>query len=265
VLVAGAVCPHPPLLVPEAMGAAGLQPESEMDTVRAACDAAVAGLVAAEPDVLVVVGGAAGDAAYDGSAAGSLRDYGISYTAGNGEAVLPLSLTIGLWLLSRAGLGTVTGTATRPGTPGGPGPAGLAAAGGHTRPGQPSIRLRAVAHGTPAAGCLRLGQAIASQAPRVAMLAMGDGPARRAAGVPGAPDPAAERYDAEAAAALAAADPGRLARLAAALDDELMVSGRAAWQVLAGAAGSQPCHGDLRYAAAPLLVSYLVASWDCHG
>jgi hypothetical protein len=255
VLVAGAVCPHPPLLVPEAMGAAGLRGGGDMDAVRAACDAAVAGLAAADPDLLVVVGGAAVDAVYDRSAAGSLREYGVSYTVGVGEPALPLSLTIGAWLLCRAGLGTVPGTAT----------SDTIAAGGHTRPGRPSIMLHAVAQNTPAAGCLRLGRAIAQRAPRVAVLAMGDGPARRVIGVPGAADPAAERYEAEAGAALAAADAARLARLAPALDDELMVSGRAAWQVLAGAAGSRPCHGQLRCAAAPHAVSYLVASWDCCG
>src|SRR5215469_16661147 len=58
VLVAAAVCPHPPLLVPEVMGAAGLRPGGEMDAVRSACDAAVTGLAAAEPDLVVVIGGA---------------------------------------------------------------------------------------------------------------------------------------------------------------------------------------------------------------
>jgi hypothetical protein len=40
-----------------------------------------------------------------------------------------------------------------------------------------------------------------------------------------------------------------------------MVAGRAAWQVLAGAAAGRRLHGRLLYAAAPLDVSYLVASW----
>ena len=92
---------------------------------------------------------------------------------------------------------------------------------------------------------------------------MGDGSARKATGVPGAPDPAADQYDAEVAAALAAADPGRLARLDTALDDVLSVAGRAAWQVLAGAAAGGALRGTLRCAAAPFGVSYLVASWDC--
>ncbi len=145
---------------------------------------------------------------------------------------------MGAWLLRRCGL------------PGVPGEAG------------PVLRLHAVATGTPSADCLRLGQRLARQAPRVALLAMGDGSARKASGVPGAPDPAADRYDADVAAALAGADPGRLARLDPALDGELAVAGRAAWQVLAGAADGGRLRATLRCAVAPYDVSYLVASWE---
>ncbi len=244
-LVAAAVCPHPPLLVPEAMGTAGQR--GGMSEVLAACDAAVAGLATAEPDVIVVVGGAAASTAYDGSAAGSLREYGVSYAVGAGDPILPLSLTVGSWLLRRAGLGT------------GDGPA----AGRARPPGR--LWLQAVARATLVPECLRLGAGIARQAPRVAMLAMGDGPARRAVGIEGAADPAADSYAAEVAAALGGADPARLARLPPSLDDELMVAGRAAWQVLAGAAGGGQLRGRLRCAVAPYEVSYLVASWDARG
>jgi hypothetical protein len=55
-LVAAAVCPCPPLLVPEvAAGAA-----TELDTARAACTDALGVLSAARPDLLVVVGPADG-------------------------------------------------------------------------------------------------------------------------------------------------------------------------------------------------------------
>ena len=114
----------------------------------------------------------------------------------------------------------------------------------------------------PPADCLRLGAELAGLAARVAMLAMGDASARKAAGVPGRADPAAERYDAEVAAALAAADPAALARLDPAIDGELMIVGRAAWQVLAGAAENTALRGQLRCAAAPFGVTYLVASWQ---
>jgi hypothetical protein len=236
-LVAAAVCPHPPLLVPEAMGAAGGRGEGGMSEVLAACDAAVARLKAADPDVIVVVGGADTSAAYDGTAAGGLGEYGVSFSVGTGQPVLPLSLTIGRWLLTRAGLVDAGASA-------------------------PPVRLLAVARDTPAQVCLDLGAELVRPAGRVALLAMGDGSARKAVGVQGAPDPEAEGYDAEVAAALAGADPARLARLAPSLDEELLVAGRAAWQVLAGAAGGRQLRGQLRRAVAPFDVSYLVASWD---
>lgn len=242
-LVAAAVCPHPPLLIPEAVG--GPQPgDDDVNAVRTACDAAVAGLLAAAPGLLVAVGGAEVSAVYDGSAAGSLSEYGVGFMTGAGEPVLPLSLTVAAWLLRRAGLQ-------------GPPVAG--------QPGQPCVEFRAVARDTPPAACLGLGAGIAQRAPRVAMLAMGDGPARMAVGVPGAPDPAAESYDADVAAALAAADADRLARLSPALDEELMVAGRPSWQVLAGAARGGRYRGRLLYAARPHAVSYLVASWSACG
>ncbi len=226
------------------MGAAGLAAASPAQAaggedwwlaeLRAACGAAVAGLAAAGPDLIAVAGGAARTAQYKASAAGSLRSLGIPFALGSGEPVLPLSLTIGSWLLQR-----------------------------HLRKiSHASVLLQAVRQSMPTASCLRMGARVASRAPRVALLVMGDGSARRAAGVPGAADPAAETYDAQAAAALAGADSGRLARLDPSLDDELMVAGRAAWQVLAGAAGGCALRGQLRYAAAPLGVGYLVASWE---
>jgi hypothetical protein len=235
VLAAAAVCPHPPLLVPEAMGAAGPHRDGDLGALLAACDAVTLGLAGAEPDVIVVVGGAATTAAYEGSAAGSLREFGVGYAVGAGEPVLPLSLTVGSWLLRRAGLDG------------------------------DRARFQAVARDTPVADCLLMGAELAMQAPRVAMLAMGDGPARRAVGIEGAPDPEVERYDAEVEAALASADPVRLAGLIPALDDELVVAGRAAWQVLAGAAEGRRLAGQLRCAVARYEVSYLVASWDVIG
>jgi hypothetical protein len=254
VLVAAAVCPHPPLLVPQvAAGAA-----AEMDDVRAACDAAVEGLAAARPDLVVVVGGAAAgeqkgattSAAGEGhepefgaEAAGSLAGFGVDWATGDGEPVLPLSLTIGRWLLERNGLL----------------PCPLPA---RPAPGNSSqVLLRAVPFDAPATECLALGGGLARRAGRVAMLVMGDGSARRTTKAPGYFDPRAQRYDADVAAALASADPGQLARLDPALSAELMAAGRAAWQVLAGAATGGQFRGELHRVAAPYGVGYLVASW----
>jgi hypothetical protein len=90
---------------------------------------------------------------------------------------------------------------------------------------------------------------------------MGDGPGRRARGARGAADPAADRYDAAICAALAAADSRWLAVLDPGSSAGLFAAGRAAWQVLAGAAADGEFEGQLSYAAAPFEVSYFVATW----
>lgn len=241
-LIAGAVCPHPPLLVPAALGAAAAQPPAVLRAVTAACDVAVHALVAAEPDVIAVVGGAPADREYEAGAAGSLREFGVPVVLGEGEPVLPLSLTVGRWLLEAAGIAVE--------------PAGK----GRGR--RPEVVFQAVDRRAPAADCLKLGALIAERAPRVAMLAMGDASARRARGIEGAPDPEAQEYDDEVAEAFAAADGCWLGRLDPRVDDELMVAGRAAWQVLAGAGSGQRLDGRLLYMAVPYGVTYLVASWE---
>ena len=237
-LTAAAVCPHPPLLIPAATGAAAGDPPPALRAVREACDAAVRALAAAEPDLIAVVGGGPADREYGATAAGSLSEFGVPVTVGEGEPVLPLSLTVGRWLLGRAGAG--------------------AQAPGHG----PQVLLQAVDRRSPADDCLKLGAAIAERAPRVALLAMGDASARRARDTEGSPDPLAQDYDDGVAEALAAADAPWLARLDPALDGELMVAGRAAWQVLAGAAARARMCGRLRCMAIPYGVTYLVASWQ---
>jgi hypothetical protein len=233
-LIAAAVCPHPPLLVPEVTGAHGPGTPNpaadELRRLRTACRDAVAVLLGAAPDLLVVTGGAGQTAEYPAAAGGSLRDFAVPFTVG-ADPVLPLSLTIGKWLLTGVG------------------------------PGSQQVTWQAIASSAPAADCLSLGEKLAALAPRVALLAMGDGPGRRARGVPGATDPDADRYDSQVTAALAAADPAALAALDPGRDQELFVAGRAAWQVLAGAASAGAFTADLRYAAAPLEVSYYVATW----
>ena len=239
-LTAAAVCPHPPLLIPAAIGGAAGDPPPALCAVRDACDASVRALAAAEPDLIAVVGGGPADREYGATAAGSLSEFGVPVTVGEGEPVLPLSLTVGRWLLGRAGAGA-----------------------GARAPGHgPQVLLQAVDQRASADDCLKLGAAISERAPRVALLAMGDASARRARDTEGAPDPRAEDYDGEVAEALAAADARWLARLDPTLDGELLVAGRAAWQVLAGAAGGVRMCGRLRCMASPYGVTYLVASWE---
>ncbi|MFC3995451.1 hypothetical protein ACFOVU_05975 [Nocardiopsis sediminis] len=224
-LIAAAVCPHPPLLVPEvARGAAG-----DLDGLRAACDRAVAGLAEAGPDVLVVVGGGAADHTHGPGAGGDLRPYGVPLPVGPPPAVLPLSLTIGRWLAERGGLA----------------PARLVEVAADARP----------------ETCLVRGAGLAALAPRVALLAMGDGSARRTTASPGRFDARAVAFDSSVAAALADADTAALAALDPRLAGDLMAGGRAAWQTLAGAADGAGFTGELLAHEAPYGVGYFAALW----
>jgi len=235
-LIAAAVCPHPPLLVPEATGASG-PGLAELDRLRAACLQAVAALAAESPDLIAVVGGAPRTAEYPPDAPATLGHFGIPFAIGEAfadpgdRAVLPLSLTIARWLLAQAVPRTLRAAWW-----------GIAA---DARPEE----------------CRVLGEKLAAFAPRVALLAMGDGPGRRARGIEAAQDHAADRYDAQVAAALAGADPAALAALDPGQDADLFIAGRAAWQVLAGAAARDPFDAVLHYAAAPFEVTYFAASW----
>ena len=142
-------------------------------------------------------------------------------------------------------------------------PVPLAGAAGGSKP---VVLFQAVALRASPGDCVKLGLVLAERAPRVALLAMGDACARPAREAPGVPDLAAQEYDEDVAEALAAADARWLARLDPARDTELVVAGRAAWQVLAGAAGGRTrgnrLQGRLLCMNAPYGVTYLVASWE---
>jgi hypothetical protein len=291
-LIAGAVCPHPPLLIPAALGSAASDPPAVLRSVADAAAQAVSGLAGARPDLIVVVGGGAAEREYGADASGGLHAFGVGVTVGPGEPVLPLSLTVGRWLLERAGIlareeapdptaglvgagaGPMGETATSllvepagiAGEAGVPGEGGIAGE-AVSLPGAGAasgiaVVFQEVARNAAAGACLKLGRILADRAPRVALLAMGDACARPAREDPDVPDLAAQDYDEEVAEALAAADARWLARLDPALDDELVVAGRAAWQVLAGAARGVRMQGRLLCMSAPYGVTYLVVSWE---
>ncbi|MGW2849172.1 class III extradiol dioxygenase subunit B-like domain-containing protein [Streptomyces sp. NPDC001274] len=236
-LVAAAVCPCPPLLVPEV--AAGAAPE--LDAVRDACAEAVDVLAAARPDLLVVVGPAdpSGRGPHAEGATGSFRGFGVDLgvrlgrDAGEGTSPsLPPSLAVGAWLLSRAGW------------TGGP------------------VEGLGVEERLETGRCVDAGRELAARADRVALLVMGDGSACRTLKAPGYLDERAEPFDAAAARALGAADPEALIALDATLAHELKAAGRAPWQVLAGAARGAGLTGRLLREEAPYGVGYLVAAWS---
>jgi hypothetical protein len=228
VLVAAAVCPHPPLLVP----GVGAGASGELDGLRTACDGAVDALAAAGPDLVVVVGAAGAVGPFPEGAWGSLAPYGVRIPVGDGAGppTLALSLTIGRWLLDRGSVAL------------------------------PSV-LFGVEAETATDRCLALGETLAGRADRVALLVMGDGSARRSLKGPGYLDPDAEPFDTEVETALAGADVAALAALDPARATRLLAAGRAPWQVLAGAAAGGGWTGAVTWSGAPYGVTYLVATW----
>jgi hypothetical protein len=121
-VVVAAVCPHPPILVPEL--AAGAAPE--LASLREACLAAVDRLVGAAPDSLLIVGSAPGPTTwYAAGAAGSFGPYGapeVRVSLGpegtTTDQRLPLSLLVGAWLVRQTGAANLptTGLTVDPGS-----------------------------------------------------------------------------------------------------------------------------------------------------
>ncbi|MFB9391143.1 class III extradiol dioxygenase subunit B-like domain-containing protein [Streptomyces coeruleoprunus] len=241
-LVAAAVCPCPPLLVPDvAQGAA-----PELDDARVGCTDAIAVLAASRPDLLVVVGPdpqAAEPARYPAGTPGDFRGFGVDLDVRLGAAepdtgaavpegrTLPASLAVGAWLLARDDWGDAP------------------------------VEGLAVPERLAPERCAGAGRELAGRAPRVALLVMGDGSACRTVKAPGYLDERAAGFDEEAFRALGAADASALAALDADLAHELKAAGRAPWQVLAGAAEGAGLEGRLLYEDAPYGVGYGVAVW----
>jgi hypothetical protein len=244
-IVAAAICPSPPLLASRLTGQADVLPE-----LRAASTDAVARLLAAAPDVVAVVGPA--DTTGPGSPEGQpdLASFAPALRRGRLLAPpLPLALGVGTLLLDAVGYRG------------------------------PRV-LHGIAEDEPAAACLAIGRRIAASAPRVALLAVGDGTARRSESAPGYLDERAAPFDAAVERAVRDGDLPAIAALDPALAADLLAAGRPAWQALAGAlsAGHPPAprrasgeqsagflaadrpKTEILYSDAPLGVAYLVAT-----
>ncbi len=232
-LVAAAVCPHPPVLVPEvAVGAA-----AELAGLRGACDDAVRTLLAASPDQIVVVGNGPRTEELPGDVGGDLRRYGVDVRAGGDSSVLPLSLTIGAWLLDRSGTTTTRRYVS-------------------VSPEEPPDRIAAIG-----------AEAVAGER-RVALLVMADGSARRTETSPGPYHPEAQAFDTRVTEALTTLDTETLL----AIDEEtcrtLWAAGRRGWQALAGAVAADPATAaalrgaaHVSYDEAPYGVGYVVITY----
>jgi hypothetical protein len=228
-IVSAAVCPHPPLLVPElAAGAA-----AELDDLREACLAAVDHLVSAGPDALLIIGaGPETGTWYDAAAGGSFGPYGApGVRVGSDGGELPLSLLVGAWLVEQSKAASL-----------------------------PRSAVTVASDASPDL-CATMGKELATGDDRLALLVMGDGSARRSEHSPVHLHPRAEIFDATVAAALGLADTSTLAALDPDLAAELYAAGRAPWQVLAGATAPGCWRADLTYNAAPYGVGYFVTSW----
>jgi hypothetical protein len=214
------LCPSPPLLAPGVTGQAVLLP-----ALRDACAAAVAWLLAADPDTVTVLGPATATATWPPDSVPDLSMHApAAYT---GPSALPLALAIGAQLLDEAGY---SGARV----------------------------LQSVAGSASPAACLELGRELAA-APRVALLVMGDGSARRSAVSPGYLDDRAEPFDAAVEQAFRDGDLAALTALDPGLARDLLASGRPAWQALAGALPPAP-QTQILYSAAPFGVAYLVVT-----
>lgn len=224
--MAAGVFPHPPALVPEVTG----QRSGELDALRASCERAVEHVFRHDPDLVAVVGGDDRTASYRPPVAGTLRPYGIDLTFGDGKPELPLSLTIGRWLL-----------------------------GDHAD--QVPLQYESLAWELPTRDCAALGREIADRVPRTALIAVGDGSACRDEEAAGYYHPDAQQEDDRTAAALDTGDPAELLALEPETAARLLIAGRPAWQVLAGASGGGPREAQLLDYQAPYGVGYFVASW----
>jgi hypothetical protein len=237
------VLPEPPLLVPQlATGAA-----VETAGLRAACLAAAARLGRAARRWVAVGADPGGRRTVDPAARGSFVGFGVDVVVG----------------LDTTGAGP--GSVTAPVDPAFPLPLLIAGWAAGRSGARVRIRGELLAPDAPPAECAELGAELAAEfaadAEPVGLLVVGDGAATHTERAPGHLDERAGPFDAAVATALRAADPAALAALDPGLAGELMVAGRAPWQVLAGVIGSGRWRGELPHSSAPFGVAYHVAVW----
>jgi hypothetical protein len=238
--------PSPPVLVPEMCG--GTPASDPAAGVPALRDAVLAAgrRLAAESARWTIVGVDGADHRLGAEAVGTFRGFGADVRVALSEAALdgaapadpnlPLAALIGGWLRGRVA---------------------------------PEARARAwtVAAGAAAEACRRRGRALRDEAAADdrphGVLVIADGAATLSTGAPGYLDERAAGVQEGIDAALAAGDRAALAALDAALCADLEVSGRAAYQVLAGLfdADDRDPAVDTRYCAAPFGVGYQVSVW----
>lgn len=225
--------PHPPLLVPELVAGA----VAETEAVRRACVAAGKRLAALSRDWLAIAGDPHFHGLTSADAVGTFRGYGVDKIVSLAEGAgaddvdpgLPLPVLAAGWLREQAGAARVVVQTIDP---------------------VGSVN-----------DSKRVGERLARQDRPVGLLVLGDGSSRHP-GPSGHPDERSVGYDLGVREALATADLDALLGLDVELAAELNVSGRAAWQALAGAAAGRSWRAELLYSDAPFGVGYHVACWE---
>lgn len=219
-LVAAALCPHPPLLVPSV----GVGLGREVDRLRAEVVASVGAVAAVGADVTYVVGAGIGRAATSfapwapGSAAAA--------DPVDVPEPLPLPLLVGAWLTRGTNRSFVVVDPT-------------------LDPGE----------------CGELGGELAASAGRVALVVLGDGSACHDEKAPGYVDARAPGWDRTVHEAFETFDLDAIAGLDPTMADELLVAGRAPWQLLAGAARDWRPQESVAALHVLFGVGYHVGSW----
>lgn len=227
-----AVVPHPPLLVPELVAGA----VSETAELRAE-SVAVARWLTGGGRRLVAVGTADPAGWLDRAAVGTFAGFGP-------EVVVSLS---------RSGDGTPDPWMPLP---------GLIAGWLRAQIEVDEIPVLLVSPAAAPADCLALGAWLSEfvAAQDTGLLVLGDGSNRHGPRAPGNEDDRAPGYDEAVQAELGRADTAALAARRPEMADELGVSGRAAWQVLAGLPGTWRSRGARLFI--PYGVAYHVAHWE---
>lgn len=246
-----ALIPSPPILVPELCGGAApavsgarpAGPGNSPNDVRSA----VLGVGAALAEVAAhwtVLGVAATEGCYGPETAGTFRGFGVDVPVSLGGTAppdtpdpdLPLSVLVAGWLR-----GAVAPHA--------------------------AVRVRTLATGDPVHRCAEIGAGLraeldAADGPR-GVLVVADGAATLSTAAPGYFDERAEAVQDRLDRALGTGDRPALLGLEPGLCADLMVTGRAAYQALAGlfAGDAEPPEVTERYRGAPFGVGYFAGLW----
>lgn len=229
VLVAAAIVPSAPVLVPELVGAAGGVADEMADVRKAVCTAA-----AALPDRWIAIGTGAADAVWSPQTAGTFAGFGVDVEVtlspgAQGFADLPLCALIAGWVR------------------------------GQVRP-EARVEVRSYATSHPPEAALALGRELRAEidggSEPVGVLVVADGANTLTPAAPGGYDPAAVAVQAAVDDAIAAGDTATLSSLPAA------VLGRVAFAVLAGLVEPAPRAAKGLYRGAPYGVGYSVGVWQ---